>query len=64
MVVAGNAQATMNINIKPQPGEIPSSEEIDKPMNQQDPGTVSTVVFFFWSLNGQPYINRGHHKKV
>lgn len=45
MVVAGNAQATMNINIKPQPGEIPSSEEIDKPMNQQDPGTVSTVVF-------------------
>lgn len=37
---AGNAQATMNINIKPQPGEFPSSEEIDKPMNQQDPGTV------------------------
>lgn len=34
----GNAQATMNINIKPQPGEFPSSEEIDKPMNQQDPG--------------------------
>lgn len=36
----GNAQATMNINIKPQPGEFPSSEEIDKPMNQQDPGIV------------------------
>lgn len=31
----------MNINIKPQPGEFPSSEEIDKPMNQQDPGTVT-----------------------
>ncbi|XP_025201047.1 ADAMTS-like protein 1 isoform X1 [Melanaphis sacchari] len=37
--MAGNAQATMNINIKPQPGEFPSSEEIDKPLNQQDPGT-------------------------
>ncbi|KAL4122159.1 hypothetical protein QTP88_014540 [Uroleucon formosanum] len=36
--MAGNAQATMNINIKPQPGEFPSSEEIDKPLNQQDPG--------------------------
>lgn len=64
MVVAGNAQATMNINIKPQPGEIPSSEEIDKPMNQQDPGTVSTIVFLFWSLDGQPHMNKGRHKKV
>jgi len=42
--VAGNAQATMNINIKPQPGEFPSSEEIDKPMNQQDPGEFHTSV--------------------
>lgn len=38
--LAGNSQATMNINIKPQPGEFPSSEEIDKPLNQQDPGTI------------------------
>ncbi|XP_050540146.1 ADAMTS-like protein 1 isoform X3 [Daktulosphaira vitifoliae] len=35
---AGNVRATMNISIKPRPGEFPSSEEIDKPMNQQDPG--------------------------
>ncbi|XP_050432686.1 ADAMTS-like protein 1 isoform X2 [Adelges cooleyi] len=33
---AGNVRATMNISIKPRPGEFPSSEEIDKPMNQQD----------------------------
>lgn len=39
----GNAQATMNINIKPQPGEFPSSEEIDKPMNQQDPGVYGIL---------------------
>lgn len=38
LFVAGNDQAIMNMNIKPQPGEFPSSEEIDKPMNQQDPG--------------------------
>jgi len=43
LCTAGNAQATMNINIKPQPGEFPSSEEIDKPMNQQDPGEFSSV---------------------
>jgi len=57
--IAGNAQATMNINIKPQPGEFPSSEEIDKPLNQQDPGTiyvlVATTYFnclsFDWNLN-------------
>jgi len=33
----------MNINIKPQPGEFPSSEEIDKPLNQQDPGTIHVL---------------------
>lgn len=39
IIVVGNAQSTMVIIIKPMPGEFPSSEEIDKPMNQQDPGT-------------------------
>lgn len=51
--LAGNSQATMNINIKPQPGEFPSSEEIDKPLNQQDPGTIyilSLLVIFILVL--------------
>lgn len=44
--LAGNSQATMSINIKPRPGEFPSSEEIDKPMNQQDPGIYICICIY------------------
>lgn len=60
--VAGNAQATINVNIKPLPGDFPSSEEIDKPMNQQDPGAYAFSAISLW--NGKTIRTQNRQNRI